>query len=604
MKRKIILTVCLFLLSLISFAGRLVLIPVNETNNLMTLFDNRELKIHYYCDNYVLATTEEFNYEDVVVLDNNAFADTDSYAIVYCTDDYKNEYLTKIAESGKILYSGNNFLIMQVLSKDFMPAKNDGMIAIRDIKAQLPRISTVYPVITEQNEDVLDYMLQVSADRIMDDIQTLQDFVTRNCQHPNIFNVRDWLKKQYEKLDLEVTLHHFPYFDNDNVIAIQYGTEFPNEYVVCGAHYDATTLQSIDISPGADDNASGTAGILETARILSQYDFKRSIIYCAFSAEEHGLYGSGYYAEQCATQNMNIVGYFNLDMTGYLAPEHEIRIDVNNSTSSQTLADYFINICKIYFPELPVESSTSHYGGSDYVSFSNVGYRAIHPHEDHQTYNPYIHTPGDTIGVSVNSPDLTSLFTQANIASIATLAMYDVTMPPLPLVPPTNCIAEYYSPRHIKIRWEAPVENYPVKYYVYMDGEKVAELTNSALSYISTLPVNDYNEHCYTLTASYGLFGESDFSNESCASIPTDIIELNSRLNIYPNPTTGELRIENSELKIEKVEIYDVLGVTYFLHWGDLGGLDISHLPAGIYFLRIQTDKGMIIRKILKICHF
>jgi hypothetical protein len=476
------------------------------------------------------------------------------------------------------------------------------------IEDRLPRAFAAYPVVTEPDEEVLDYISQVSVDKMMADIQTLQDFGTRNCQHPNIFDVRDWIKEQYDALDLEVTLHSFPYFDNDNVIAIQYGTEFPNEYVVCGAHYDSFTYESIDIAPGADDNASGTAGILETARILSQYEFKRSIIYCAFSAEEVGLIGSGYFAEQCATQGMNIVGYFNLDMTGYLAPESEIiHIDVNHSVSSQPLANYYINICEVYFPELSVESSSIYYGGSDYASFSDVGYRSIHPHEDYQIYNPYIHTQGDTIGTSVNSPELVEVFTRANIASIATLAMYDVAMPPPPIISPTNCVAQYHSPRRIQITWEAPVENTPTKYYIYRVGEKIKESLTT--SYIDMLPANDYDEHCYTVTAVYGLFWESECSNESCASVPVGIVEIDSNFNIYPNPTDGELRIEiagQARNDVWNIEIFDLLGKTVGTNLrvrpNDMGhiNIDISHLPTGMYFVRITTDAGVVTKKVIK----
>ena len=86
MKKSIIFTFCFVLFSFIAFAGKFVLIPVSVTNNLETLFSNNDLKIHYYCDDYVLATTNNLNFNGVAVLDENAFADVDNYAIVYCYD--------------------------------------------------------------------------------------------------------------------------------------------------------------------------------------------------------------------------------------------------------------------------------------------------------------------------------------------------------------------------------------------------------------------------------------------------------------------------------------------------------------------------------------
>ena len=507
--RKFFLTLCFSLVLFVTFADKLVLIPITEANDLESLFKNNELKIHYYCDSYVLATTSVVDNDHAIVLDENAFADVFSYAIVYCHENYKAEYLPSVSKSSKMLYNGNNFFVMKILSSDFMPAKNDGMIAVRNIQARLPKTSITYPVITEPDEDILNYLSQVSIDRMMADIQTLQDFETRFCRHPHIFVARDWIKNQFDALDLNVTLHNFPYFDNDNDIAIQYGTEFPNEYVVCGAHYDSYSTQIPDVAPGADDNASGTAGILEIAKILSKYDFKRSIIYCAFSAEELGLIGSGYYAEQCASQNMNIVAYFNMDMIGYLAPEKDIRIHFSNPTSAKILADYCQNISEVYFPEIPF-SYNNYMSGSDHRSFINAGYMGITSIEHDFTANPYYHQINDIIGLGINSPELVEVIVRANLASVATLAMYGKEM-------------------------------------------------------------------------SYGNF------------------EINPKFKIYPNPTTGELRIENGEfgirnyeLGIMNVEIFDIYGRKQSSHHLITSSsnhlINISHLPAGIYFITIANE--------------
>ena len=500
--KNFLLTLCFLLVSLITFAGKFVLIPVTKANDLESLFNNNDLKIHYYCDDYVLATASVVNYGNAIVLDENAFADVSFYAIVYCHESYKEEYLLSASKISKMLYNGNNFLVMKILSNDFMPAKNDGMIAVRDIQARLPKTSISYPVITEPDENVLNYLSQVSIDRMMADIQTQQDMETRFCQHPNIFVARDWIKEQFDALDLNVTLHNFPYFDNDNVIAIQYGTEFPNEYVVCGAHYDSYSNQMFDIAPGADDNASGTAGILEIAKILSQYNFKRSIIYCAFSAEELGLIGSGYYAEQCASQNMNIVAYFNMDMIGYLTPGEKIKIHFSNPLAAKILADYCQNVCEVYFPETPF-SYNNYMSGSDHRSFINSGFMGITSIEHDFKENSYYHQINDIIGLGINSPELVEVFVKANLASVATLAMYGKEM---------------------------------------------------------------------------------SYSN----------YEINSKFKIYPNPTTGQLTIDNGQWTMDNVEVFDIYGRKQSFHHLITSSshhlINISHLPAGIYFITIANE--------------
>jgi acetylornithine deacetylase/succinyl-diaminopimelate desuccinylase-like protein len=102
-----------------------------------------------------------------------------------------------------------------------------------------------------------------------------------------------------------------------NLIAEQPGTKRPDEILILGAHYD-----SVDPTPGADDNASGIAGVLEVARQLANRNFKRTIRYLAFVNEEPPFYkgddmGSLRYARACRARNDNIRGMINFEMIGY-----------------------------------------------------------------------------------------------------------------------------------------------------------------------------------------------------------------------------------------------------------------------------------------------
>jgi hypothetical protein len=378
--------------------------------------------------------------------------------------------------------------------------------------------------------------------------------------------------------------------------------------VVCGAHYDATSSHAPNIAPGADDNASGVAGILEIARILSQYEFKRSIIYCAFSAEEHGLIGSQNYVQECLSKEMNIVGYFNLDMTGYLTPENEISTILHYQKTAQPLADYYMNICNVYFPELSIE--TAQYDqGSDGYSFNKVGYMGIWTMENNKEFNPYYHTPNDIIGFGVNSPEQATLFTKTNFVCIATLAMYDQEMP-ISYAIPTNCFAEpkrLVNYNYIKVTWEVP-ENHPLPriYNIYKDDVMLIQVSGTTHSDYLT----DYDDHCYKVTAVYFENHESEPSNESCASVPvgiTDVSTGSTNVRVYPNPTRGEFLITNYELgirnmemcKFENVKIFDIMGRKQQLSIVNCQ-LSIEHLPAGIYFIRICTENDVITRKVVK----
>jgi len=548
MKKKFLLTLCLLFVFLAAWAGKFVLIPVTENNNLENLFENTDLKIHYYCDHYVLATTENLNFEGIAVLDEEAFVDCEGYYIIYCPPSQRSSYLTEAQQAGKVLYSNDNFLLVKRLDNNsqLFPAKNDGMVHITQQRAYLPTNRFDYPVVTEPDANVTNLVSQVSTPSVISYVQSLEDFGTRVCNHTKSVSVQNWIKSQYESFGLYTYVHNvtgvYPWWggsavQSGNVIAIQPGTDplLKNEYIVLGGHHDTFTYEDKNNATGADDDATGTAGVMEVARILSQYDFKRSIIYCAFTAEECGLDGSGQFAQKCKTEGMNILGYFNLDMTGYLTPGDPIHFSLIYPNSALTLADYFVNICDVYFPTVPVTRHANlSWGDSDHTSFNQKGYKGIWWFEDINCDSPYIHhipggtayggcgNPctgtipclGDKIGPSVNNPEQVKVFTQALVASIATLAVVDGEIPP-PLNPPKECKAEYVEGKCIKVSWEAPDESTPDEYHIYRENVSIAQQT--ALFYTDT--VADYENHCYKVKAIYGA-QESLFSNTSCASVP------------------------------------------------------------------------------------
>ncbi|MEL6536507.1 MAG: M28 family peptidase, partial [Bacteroidota bacterium] len=157
----------------------------------------------------------------------------------------------------------------------------------------------------------------VSAERIEADIRTLAGFGTRNTFSDTVSDTRGigaarrWIKAEFDQIsaDCEGCLEVFYQKDlvtkegnrrvpHDawvvNVVAIQRGTVYPNRYVIMSGDIDSRASNAMDFetdAPGANDNASGMAGTIEAARVLSQYDFPTSIIYVGLSGEEQGLFG-------------------------------------------------------------------------------------------------------------------------------------------------------------------------------------------------------------------------------------------------------------------------------------------------------------------------
>ena len=360
-----------------------------------------------------------------------------------------------------------------------------------------------YPVLTEEDERIRGLMDQVSIDSLTATIEHLSSYHTRRYDSRFIYDVQDWLLKRYETLDFDtVFLHDFPLHNlgitetADNVIAIQRGVLYPDEYVVCGAHYDSYAYDGYDpdtiTSPGADDNATGVAGIWETARLLSQYSFDRSIIYCNFNAEECGLVGSAAFAKDCADNDLDIVGYFNMDMNGYLEEGSEIHVHLLYTTRDSIIADYFYNFCDIYYPEMPIRQAWMQNGDSDYSSFNRNGYAALFPFEDVHASSPFIHSRNDVLGLSVNNMEQSKRFTELNLGAVAILAGLN-----------TSAVEEnedvdlsiYPNPVHDKLNLFS------------MDGLNRVRMYNSLGQQISSEPLNGLTSYTLDLSGfSSGLY--------------------------------------------------------------------------------------------------
>ena len=425
MKKTLLLLLALFV-STMMYAGNFVMIKVKNQQNLQELFARQDINIHYYNDNFVLATSENLG-EDMILLDENSFASNELYFIVYCNENEQASYASREKNNMEVLYSDANINIVKPLNANLRPAKNDGMVAISNKTARLAKATRDFPSITEEDEKVRGFMDQVSIENLTATVEYLQAYEERYYNSEKAYDAANWIQEQFDALEVLET-EQFPvsYYGNPcapNVIAIQWGTTKSEEFVVCGSHLDSYSYSGM--CPGADDNATGVASVLEAARILSQHSFERSIIYCAFGAEEVGLIGSAAYAEYCAEMGMNVVGYFNNDMNGYLNPGSEIHIDLIYPNSVEPIGEYYMNLANVYFPEMQVRHVNFQAGDSDHTSFNNNGFMGIYPFEDYQNYSPYIHTGNDMIGPSVNSFEMSQRYAQMNIACVSTLAVLD-----------------------------------------------------------------------------------------------------------------------------------------------------------------------------------
>lgn len=286
-----------------------------------------------------------------------------------------------------------------------------------------------------------DIIEDVSADRIEKDIQKLVSFGTRHTMSETesdtrgIGAARRWIKDEFEKISeecggcYEVSMQRTLEKGNAktritkntevvNVLAIKRGKTYPNRYIVMSGDIDSRIsdpLNYTDDSPGANDNASGMAGVLEAARVLAKYDFESSILLVGLSGEEQGLYGGKHLAAKAVEEGWDIVGVLNNDMIGNIKgvdgviDNRTFRIfsEPTNPTDtdfqvrmrryyggevdgiSRQLARYVHKMTKTYMPEMNpmMIYRLDRFGrGGHHRPFNDAGFAGVRIMEAHENY--------------------------------------------------------------------------------------------------------------------------------------------------------------------------------------------------------------------------
>jgi len=196
---------------------------------------------------------------------------------------------------------------------------------------------------TAQNKDVLyDIIENTSSAKLEENIRILANFGTRHTLSDTLSETRGigaarrWIKSEFESiskncgncLDVFYQKNYFTPKDGDrivkpvwinNVLAIQRGKIHPNRFIIMSGDIDSRISDPTnytDDSPGANDNASGMAGTIEAARVLSEYTFNNSILYVGLAGEEQGLFGGKGLAKHAKEKGWEVIGILNNDMIG------------------------------------------------------------------------------------------------------------------------------------------------------------------------------------------------------------------------------------------------------------------------------------------------
>lgn len=300
---------------------------------------------------------------------------------------------------------------------------------------------TLTLTIAQTDQRIYDIIDNISAERIEKDVTTLANFGTRHTLSDTVSTTRGigaarrWIKSEFDKIStdcnncLEVSFQRdlVKKGTNDritkdvyvvNVVAVQKGTKYPNRYIIMSGDIDSRVSDPTnftDDSPGANDNASGMAGSIEAARVLTKYQFESSIIYLGLSGEEQGLFGGKGLVEQMKTDGWDIIGILNNDMIGNIEgvngviSNRDFRIFSEPVPATETeeerkarrfyggevdgvsrqLARYVHKTTQTYMPEMNpmMIYRLDRFGrGGHHRPFNDAGYAGIRIMEAHENY--------------------------------------------------------------------------------------------------------------------------------------------------------------------------------------------------------------------------
>lgn len=431
------------------------------------------------------------------------------------------------------------------------------------------------PIIEQKDRRIADMVNEISAEKIRSNIEKLAGFGTRHSLSDTLSNergigaARRWVAaelKAYEKASsgrLKVVLDPFTVEADGrripktvvmkNVMATLKGTDANDDRVfIISGHLDSRATDIMDSkidAPGANDDASGVAAIMELTRILSKQKFPATIIFVAVSGEEQGLYGAQYLADKAKENNWNVVAMLNNDMiSNSSSSETNIHnntrvrvfsegvpafetdemekmrryIAAENDSKSRQLARYIKEIGERYIDQLevvPVFRTDRFLRGGDHLPFSKNGFTAVRLCEMNENYH---HQHQDVrLENSIQYGDLPEFIdakyaakiTGINLATLANLAL-------APAAPQNVVIDVRELTNTTTLIWEKP-KNFDANTYYVVLRETHEPLWQQKIKVEGNRVTLPYSKDNYF----FGVQAVDDKGHESLVSFPLPLRE-------------------------------------------------------------------------------
>jgi hypothetical protein len=356
-------------------------------------------------------------------------------------------------------------------------------------------------------QDIPTILSQINADSIRASIHTLVGFHTRHTLSDTLSDTRGigaarrWIYNTLKRYPLEVSYHRFTQppgrripdgVDIVNVVAVLRGSSpaSANRILVVSGHYDSICGSQTDIdcyAPGANDDASGTAAVMELARVMSNYQFDATIVFMAVAGEEQGLYGAHGWAADAVRDSLDIQAMFTNDIIGSstaddgrqepyrvrlfadgIPPLREnsvmvqayLRTGGENDLPSRQLARHIVEVNKTFYPEMHVDMiyrRDRYLRGGDHIAFLEKGFAAVRFSEPNEDYRHQHQNVRVEDGVQYGDlPEFVDVEYIARVAKVNAVALAATANAP---ASPKNVRMELRSlTNNTTIRWAANTE--------------------------------------------------------------------------------------------------------------------------------------------------
>jgi leucyl aminopeptidase len=279
---------------------------------------------------------------------------------------------------------------------------------------------------------------QTQEIRVRQMILDLSSYDNRRYNQPEGLQSAQFIKDTWTTIangrsDISVEFFNHPdtISPQPSIILTIQGTTTPDEIVILGGHQDSIRSGSqTGLAPGADDNASGIASLTEAIRVIVEKGFRpaRTVKFMAYAAEEVGLRGSKEIAQNFNTNNQNVIGVLQFDMTNFQGnADFDFAFESDSRFINVPQTQFMKNLVDTYLPDMQYTDSRCNYGCSDHASWHNEGFPASFPFEaPFGQHNSTIHSGNDSISQSNNMATHAEKFTKLGLTFLGELAKGEI----------------------------------------------------------------------------------------------------------------------------------------------------------------------------------